>query len=387
MPPSRTRSRRALAAAALVLAALLAGMPAGSAAATGDTKAQEAAARGKLEAVKARIAELARQQRETSARRDDLGAALARQADTLAAAARAVRESDAALADAGKRLDDLDARRQAVRKRLDGQREALADLLRAAYSLGRGSDLRLLLGDGDIGRIARALAYSRYFQHDRVAKIRALSQDLTDLQALKTSIAQEQATLERTRAERADRVDALQAERTRQRALLKQAEAQLAEQGRTLQQLRQDQQRLDRLIRNLRDVFADIPRAMPSDTPFAKLRGHLPWPVRGDLARSGAGVRIDAARGDQVRAVAHGRVAYAAWLRGYGMLVIVDHGNGWMSLYGNNESLLRGVGDWVDAGDPVATAGVGANEHDGVYFELRHAGKPVDPRPWLAKRG
>jgi septal ring factor EnvC (AmiA/AmiB activator) len=377
---------------ALFVSLLLALVP-GSAAlwsmqahAAAQGKARQAETQRKLDAVKAKIADLAKAQRRTGAQRDDLNARLAAQADTLAAASRAVRDTEAAIAGKQQELEKLGKERDAIGQRLDGQRAALAELLRAAYALGRGSDLRLLLGDEDIARIARALAYSRYFQRDRVTRIRSLLGDLARLDEVQAALAAERKALEDKRTELAAQAQALGDERAQQRRLLAQADAELKSQQQRLAALKRDQKSLDQLLESLRNVFADIPKALPADTPFTRLRGHLPWPAPGALRDSGAGVRIAAARGSEVHAVAHGRIAYADWLRGYGMLVIVDHGNGWMSLYGDNESLLRGVGDWVDAGDAVGTAGATSGANAGVYFELRHNGKPVDPRPWLAKR-
>ncbi len=368
----------------LLLLALLAG--AWPCAARGDKgNPRQAAAQARLAAVKKQIAELTRQQRATSDRRDALSKALARQADSLDAAARAVRESEAAIADKRHQLQQLDARRKPIKARLDSQRAALADLLRAAYALGRGSDLRLLLGDADIARIGRALAYSRYFQRDRIQRIHDLMQDLTQLQTLKAQIATQQKALEAERANRQARLRQLGDARKQQRALLAQVQSRLKQQGRQLDQLQRNRRDLDHLVEKLGNVFADIPGRLPDDTPFARRKGRLPWPVRGHLHRIGEGVGIDAGRGSRVHAVAHGRVAFANWLRGYGMLIIVDHGNGWMSLYGDNESLQREVGDWVNAGDVLGTSGIETGGHEGVYFGLRHQGKPVDPRPWLSR--
>ena len=369
--------------ALLLLLALLA--VAAPCPAHGDAGPKQAAARARLEAVKKKIAALTREQRATSEQRDALNATLARQADTLAAAAHAVRQSDQAIAAKRQQLAQLDARRKPVQARLDAQRQSLAELLRAAYALGRGTDLRLLLGDTDVARIGRALAYSRYFQRDRIRRIRGLMQDLVKLQDLKQQIATEQTSLEAERAQRAARLKDLGQARQRQRVLLARVQSRLKQQGRQLAQLEHNRRDLDHLVRRLGNVFEDIPGKLPDDIPFARRRGRLPWPVRGRVHASGNGITIDASRGSTVRAVAHGRVAFANWLRGYGMLIIVDHGNGWMSLYGDNETLRREVGDWVNAGDPLGTVGIEAGGHEGVYFGLRHRGKAVNPRPWLSR--
>ncbi len=366
----------------LLLALLAAALPC---AARGDNPKQ-AATRAKLEAVKKQIEQLTRRQRATVEKRDVLNTALARQAAALNAAARAVRESDAAIAAQHRQLAQLEQRRKPIHARLDAQRQALADLLRAAYALGRGSDLRLLLGDADVARIGRALAYSRYFQRDRIRRIRALLTDMAALQTLQEQIQAREKQLQLERKARKQRLDQLDHQRRQQRALLVRVQRQLGAQGRQLKQLERNRRDLTRLVERLGNVFADIPGRLPDDTPFARRKGRLPWPVRGRVKRTGDGIVIRARNGSNVRAVAHGRVAFANWLRGYGMLIIVDHGDGWMSLYGDNESLQHEVGDWVNAGDVLGTVGTLAGGQAGVFFGLRHDGKPVNPRPWLSRR-
>ncbi len=361
-----------------------AGMPITAHAA--DTDAKQAATAKKLAEVKQRIAKLAREQREAGTRRDSIQKKLAQQSDKLAAAARAVRESDQALADNQHKLDELTGQRDALKTHLATQRDALADLLRAAYKIRPDSDLRLLLGNEDLARLARALAYSRYFQKNRMQRIQRLLGQLDRLQQVQADIQTERAALEKNRAERQSRVQSLDTERAAQRKLLAEVKTQLGDKKRQMRQLEADRKSLATLLKKLRDVIKDVPDQLPGSAPFAKLRGKLPWPVKGKSSSANEGLHITAARGTRVHAVAHGRVVYADWLRGYGLLVIVDHGQGWLSLYGDNESVLRHPGDWVNAGDTIATAGASTGDDAGVYFGLRHHGKSVNPLPWLGKR-
>ncbi|HEX7340822.1 MAG TPA: peptidoglycan DD-metalloendopeptidase family protein [Rhodanobacteraceae bacterium] len=346
---------------------------------------QQTSVKKKLAAVKQRLQALADKQRATAGKRDAINTRLAAQADQLNAAAHAVRTGNRAIAASQSRLNALEKQRATLKTSLASQREALADLLRAAYKIQNGSNLRLLLGDADMAKLARTLAYSRYFQHDRIQRIRALLGQLASLNRIEAGITQQQQALKAARAQGQQRLAALQASRQKQQALLAKVDAQLKTQHRQMRQLEQNRQTLDKLLVRLRNVFADIPDHLPASTLFAHRRGKLPWPVHGKVQRYNEGITIRAARGTPVRAVAHGRVAFANWLRGYGLLVIIDHGNGWMSLYGGNESLETSVGDWVNAGQPIATAGASASDASGVYFGLRHRGKPVNPLPWLAK--
>ena len=349
-------------------------------------KTQQVQVEQKLATVRARIAQIAQQQHATSAQRDSINAALAQQAQQLNEAARAVQETDAAIASKSRALARLQGRHSELRKKLSSQREALAQLLRAAYALNRGGDLSMLLGDEDVARIARALAYSRYFQRDRVQRIRDLLTDVAQLDQLERGIEADQAALRAQRAQRAGQAQALEQARDAQRQLLARADAQLAQQRDTLAALQAQQKDLDRLLEQLKDVFADIPRQLGGERPFAQLKGSLPWPARGAV-RAGSGVLghgllIVAGPGTAVHAVAYGRVAWADFMRGFGMLVIVDHGGGYMSLYGNNEATLVEVGDWVKPGQAIATVGHG-QQQAGAYFEIRKDGKPVDAREWL----
>lgn len=372
---------------------------------------KQAAAQNKLDHVRAEIKVLAARQRVTGKQRNTLQSALAKQADTLAAAGKAVAAARAAVQAKQAALKALQTRRGGLQAKLDHQRGALADLLRATYALGHGNDLRMLLGQWSqceaampagttsnvatdtctsgaqaLARVDRALAYSRYFQQDRVQRIHALLDDLARLHQVETGIATEREALQVTLDDRQARIAELQKQRHAREVLLAAAEAQLQQQGQRLQALKNDEKSLQRLIARLRDVFADLPRELPGEAPFASLRGHLRWPLQGTLSTHNQGIVVSARPGTPVHAVAHGRVVYAAWLRGYGMLLIVDQGDGWMTLYGGNETLLQDVGDWVDTGTEIATSGQGEAGKPGVYFGLRHHGKAVNPRPWLARK-
>lgn len=353
----------------------------------GTRDSRTAAAKARLAAVRAQIAKIGEAERATAAQRDAIDAKLAKQATQLDQAANAVRDTDDEIAAKQASLADLEQQRTHLEQKLDSQRAALADLLRAAYTINRGSDLSMLLGDDDIAKIDRALAYSRYFQHDRVARIRALLADVAQLDKLKASIETDTAALQQQRDKRAALVAQLGQARDAQQKLLADADAQLAQQKDKLAALQRDADALDRLLKQLQNVFADIPAQIGKTVPFGQLHGKLPWPVAGK-PHGGAGMLaqglvIDANPGAEVHAVAYGRVAWADFMRGYGILVIIDHGGGWLSLYGGNESTMVAAGDWVRPGQPIATVARNS-EQGGAWFGLRHDGKPVDPHGWFA---
>jgi len=385
------RSTRCLASALLVVClGTLASAPA-HARQDKQSSTEQAATKQKLADLRRKMEALAAEQADTAAKRDSVNAELAKQANALAAAARAVRQTDAELAAKQQQLDQLQQQRNDLQQKLEQQRAAIADLLRATYALGHGSDLRLLLGDEDVARIARALAYSQYFQRDRVQRVQQLMGDLAHLQELESSIAAEQQALQATRAQREQQAKKLAQQRAAQQKLAATTNARYRDQAQRLAAMKQNAQSLNRLLDKLQkaiDEAATTPRrGLPAPARAADIRGKLPWPASGTVNHFGNGVLIKAATGSEVHAVARGRVIYAGFLRGYGMLIIVNHGNGWMSMYGNNESLLHGVGDEVEAGEAIGTASAVTGINTGVYFELRKGGKPVDPGAWLRKHG
>ena len=370
-------------------AAICPGARAATAAPASSTSAREVVTRAKLTEVRAEIARIADAQHATATKRDAINAKLAAQATQLNQAANAVRESDTSIAAKTAALADLEQQRTALEQKLSGQRTALADLLRAVYTLNRGTDLAMLLGDDDIAKIDRALVSSRYFQHDRVARIRTLLGEVAQLDEVKTSIETEATALKQQRDQRAAQAAGLEQARDAQQKLLAQANAQLAQQKDKLASLQHDADALNQLLKQLQNVFSDIPAQLGKNTPFAELHGKLPRPVAG-TPRNGSGALalglvIAAKPGTEVRAVAYGRVAWADFMRGYGMLVIIDHGGGWMSLYGGNESAAVSAGDWVRPGQAIATVARNS-EQGGAWFGLRHDGKSIDPHGWFARR-
>ena len=356
--------------------------------------AREAQAKHKLEQVRAQIKTLADAQRDTNARRNDAVAALRDQELKIAATAKQLRALDQQLAGQQAKLEDLLKRRNLLDAKLKDQRDALAALLRSAYAQGRGEELKLLLAQDSAADIARMLAYYRYFERARLDEIEDLLKNLDALAKLQDDIGTQTAALQKTRAEQAGQAMQLDTERSARRQALDRLDATLKSQKSRLAALGKDEKALLDLIAKLRDIFADIPQNLAGAEPFAAMRGKLLWPLRGRIVeRFGAGtgggtasqgVLIAAKDGSEVRAVSHGRVVFADWLRGYGLLLIVDHGDGYLSLYGYNETLLEDVGDWVDAGTVIATSGdSGGRPTPGLYFELRYKGKAIDPMTWL----
>jgi len=389
------RQRFAARAALALLAALL--CLGAALAAPEDRAAREAEAERRLSQVRREIAELTAARQALEGERGD-AARILREADqTVDRESRALREIDTRIAEQQAELARLEDQRRALELRLGSQRQALAALLRSAYALGRHEQLKLLLAQDRIESLARVLAYHRYFQRDRISRIDALMTELAELAEVVRQVNAQRAALDQSRAAQAEQLAGLETQREERRAVLAALEARYKDASSRLQALGRDEQALVELLERLRDIFADIPDRLEAAQPFAQRRGRLTTPLAGKTlvafggtlpdGRGSHGWLIQADSGAAVRAVAHGRVAFADWLKGYGLIVILDHGEGWMSLYAQNDSLQREVGDWVDAGDVLASAGSsGGQSQAALYFELRRAGRPVDPHGWFRAR-
>jgi septal ring factor EnvC (AmiA/AmiB activator) len=386
--------RQATALALALLAAVAGAQPAGDA----GRASRERETRQDLERVRAEIEALGKQHRATEGERGEALDALRDRDLAINAIARELAALDATAARQQDDLDRLEEQKQALATTLATQRRALAALLRSAYALGRHEELKLLLQQDDVAAIARVLAYHRYFQRARIERIDDLLADLAELARLEDTIRTRSAELAATRASHEAERGHLEAERAERAALVARLDSRLASERARMAALGKDRAALQRLLEQLRDVFADIPRSLADDVSFAAQKGRLRWPLEGRLVwkyghadksgRKSAGWLIAATTGSGVHAVARGRVAFADWFRGYGLLLILDHGDGWFSLYGCNEALLKEVGDWVEAGEVVANSGASGDfTAAALYFELRRRGEAVDPAPWLAAPG
>jgi len=355
---------------------------------------EEAAAQRELARVREVIRTLEEQLRAAQADRTQASRALEEHERAIAAIAAEQRTLDATASVLDEQLAALDSTRRELEARAAVEREALGQHLRVAYALGREDRLKLLLQRRDPAVISRLLRYHGYFSTQRRERVAALEVTMSRLRAAQDAMAAESHRLAAVREQQAARREALAAERARRAEAIAALDAEMSDNRTRLASLQRDHQRLADLIKKLREALSDIAPEQEPPRSFKTLQGRLPWPVSGPIARrfgtprpeadlAWQGVVLEAARGQPVRAVAHGRVVFANWLRGFGQLVILDHGAGYMSLYGHNESLLREPGEWVNPGDPVATVGdSGGHERMGLYFEIRHEGRPQDPARW-----
>lgn len=335
-----------------------------------------------------------RLERERNQRRNEQ-AALARTEQELARLALELRDTRDRLRQVRLREQELTERADRFETALHERRATLAEQLRIAYRFGLRSRLKALLNQEDPAGISRALALHGYLGRARMAAIAALTEELEKLERVRAQqreLATElQALIERRTAAKTEQ-DNLLLER---QAALEALEKSIRGQAARLAEMRESARELEALLEELATALADIPPESEIE-PFASLKGQLPMPIEAPVRASFADRRsgdvtwhgwlIGAEAGQQVRAVAHGRVAYADWLRGYGMMLIIEHGDGYMTLYGQNQSLIAEVGDWVAPGDVIALAGnTGGNNAPGLYFQIRHEGRPVDPAAWISR--
>jgi septal ring factor EnvC (AmiA/AmiB activator) len=239
------------------------------------------------------------------------------------------------------------------------------------------------------------LAYYDYVNRAQADQISGLKEALSTLDAMQQSIDIELLRLDRIQKEQRSVLEQLDGQRNKRKTLLSELARQISSEESQLLELQRNRQDLETLISRLADALADIPADLGQHLGVASRRGRLPMPIEGSVKHAfgqsrGTGLNwqgwlIEAEAGEDVIAVAYGRVAFADWLRGYGLLLIIDHGEGFMSLYGHNESLLHEAGDWVEPGEAISVVGALAGDNQGLYFELRKNGKAIDPAAWVAR--
>jgi septal ring factor EnvC (AmiA/AmiB activator) len=372
----------------LAMALLL--MSLGVAAAT-EAEKQETEAR--IKALQADMARLQARMEQRADKQQALRQALKRSEQQISEVVARQRTLNQELAGLDTDLGQLKAHEAELEAALAQGAKRIREQLRAQYQQGRQPRLQLMLSESDPARAERLLAYFDALNRTMAEQIDTYRQQLMALDQTRTSAAQTVENMADTRQSLTEQETALQAARAeRESALEKLKAAQQADRER-LARLEGDQKQLQALLKEI-EAALERARLATANQAFDKLKGELPWPIKGRLSRrfgdkvndlAYEGVLIKASVGEEVRAVHAGRVVFADWLRGYGLLLIIDHGGGYMSLYGHNQSLLRDTGTWVRAGEVVATSGEsGGYEDTGLYFAIRHRGRSIDPGQWLA---
>lgn len=292
-----------------------------------------------------------------------------------------------------RKLTELEVRQRQLREQQQNQKALIAEHVRSAYALGKESQIKMLLNQENPERLSRTLTYFDYFNRARSDELNKYRDTLNDLEKIKPAISAEADALAISRRELEQQQQTLLAQKQQRAKVLANIDGEISNKTISLSSLDKQRKDLESILQAVEREVTNI--AMPANyKPFKDLRGKMPWPINGkQMNRYGAsrqgsavtwqGIQLSGNEGDAVKAIHNGRVVFADWLRGAGLLIIVDHGGDYLSLYAHNQSLLRSEGDWVRGGEGIATVGnSGGQRQAGLYFEIRYKGRPTDPRSW-----
>ncbi|MCA1925945.1 MAG: peptidoglycan DD-metalloendopeptidase family protein [Thiobacillus sp.] len=380
-----------------------------------------------LDALKSRLQTLQKEFQSTQSHRREAADELKSTEQAVSAAVRQLRQIEAARQQTESTLGALRRQIQDLSADIEAGQRRLAHTLKTSHLRGEGDALKHILNGSDPNQTARDLRYLAALSRAQQAQVAKLRTDLARLAELEQQAEEKTAALQRLRTARAAEQERLMNERRAREALLQKLSAQIQQQGREIETLKRNERALTQLVERLNRVMAEqaaraaqkarearkpdresdgrvrkpvavitaTPEAFRADQPFSRLKGSLRLPVAGELMnrfgapREGGGVSwkglfIRAGQGSAVKAIAAGQVVFSDWLRGFGNLIIIDHGEGYMSLYSNNESLYKQVGERVRPGDSIASVGNSGGQPDtGLYFEMRHQSRPVNPMLWV----
>jgi septal ring factor EnvC (AmiA/AmiB activator) len=349
-----------------------------------------------LEEVRERISDLKKSMDKSAASRDRITAELQEAEVEISEKRIRLKELERERDYSRRRKEELDSKLAEREAQLDEESAELAEQVRAAYMSGNQERVKLLLNQRDPATLGRLMAYYGYLSEYRGVNIEAVTAAIRELAALRSEVAAEEARIDELAKARYAELTKLSAAQDRRQSLLDDLRRKLSDEGQEVNRLAAQEKDLSRLIAELTTILSDYP--ISSEDPFSEHKGRLTWPVAGTLLHdfgqpraSGQlkwnGVVLAAPRGREVRSVYHGRVVFADWLAGLGLLVIVDHGERYLTLYGYNETILKNAGDWVAPGDVIATVGdSGGQNQSSLYFELRRGAEPLNPRQWVTRR-
>jgi septal ring factor EnvC (AmiA/AmiB activator) len=334
--------------------------------------------------------------KETESEHDKLSEALQKSDEKIGDIAKKIDATRTQLNEERARLKKLQAEQSQLRVLKSEQKQQLAKQLTGAQKLGNQGSIKVLLNQDDPQQISRMLKYYEYFNEARMESIQTLIVNLKRLNNIENEILTQQNKLIKTENSLLKKNKVLNTEKKKHKTLLASLELRRKKQSDNLSQKQQDQKRLQKLITEVATLLDNSVRKQDA-RPIKSLKGKLPRPSKGRIVKAFGnnnaqarnkwqGWLIKGYEGSSITAIHHGRIVFSDWLRGFGLLLIVDHGNGYLSLYARNQSLLKSVGDWVYQGENIATLGSsGGFKEPSLYFEIRHKGKPQDPAAWLKR--
>ena len=305
-----------------------------------------------------------------------------------------IKQTETLISQSRSKLAKLRSSRRQHQAKLAQENDILAQQVHTAYTLGKQEKIKLLFSQKDPAALQRNLVYYQYFSNARVELINEVQSSIEAILSTESKISSEKKKLDDNYNELKQQKATLEKDGTKRKNIISSLSQQIKKQGGKLNQLRDEAKQLQDLINSIGDILSEVPEPDLDRQAFAKLRGKLAWPVKGKIKRvfgqpkslsslRWQGIMIEAPSGRHVHAVSHGRVAFSDWLRGLGNLIIIDHGNSYLSLYGHNESLFKSAGDWVEPGDIIGSVGnSGGQPKSALYFEIRKKGKPQNPTKW-----
>jgi murein hydrolase activator len=290
----------------------------------------------------------------------------------------------------------LDKDIQTNQQSFEEHQKILAGQLTASYHIGQQEFMKLLLNQQNPAIFGRVMSYYQYFHQARITQIDQVSLIISKLSDQRNQLQLLQQEIELQQYLKNNEKSTLQEQQLQRNILINNLSKQQQDAASKLKQLEQDEQQLKKLLETLQRAAKKIQKKKLRK-PFSKSKGRLKWPLRGKLKKlyghwrsinkvKWKGNIILSPEGQNVYSISHGTVVYSDWLRGYGLLTIIDHGKGYMSLYGYSQALLKSVGDQVEQGEVIATAGrTSGRSKAGIYFEIRYNGKPTNPARWCKK--
>lgn len=356
--------------------------------------ADEAADKAKLEAVRKNIAALKAELEKTKSDREQLLKALESTEKNIGELNKKASQIKRQINEGESKVEALKDERSELQIKKKNEQQHVGQHINAAYRLGQQSSLKLLFNQQDPTTVERNIRYYDYFVKARSEKIASYTATITRLDAIEKEFNYETDQLKNNYASLKKQQQELASQKNKREATVAKLSRAINSKAGELSQLEKDRQNLAKLIQQVTQILDET--ELRNDTrQFAGLRGQLPWPTQGRVLNSYGssrvgnkvrwqGMLIGANAGSPVKAIHNGRVVFSDYLRGHGLLIIVDHGAGYLSLYAHNDALYKELGEWVAAGETIATVGnTGGQQQSALYFELRHHGKPTDPKRWF----
>jgi len=293
-------------------------------------------------------------------------------------------------------LIPLKQQQQRQQQEINKQQTLLAKQVKAHYIMGQKAQIKMMLNQQQAEPMARMMAYYRYLNHARIQQLTQLQRKIFDLMQFEQQLFEQTHFLENLKFEFEQKKVIQQQAMHKRQQVLSQLENEINEKYQKLDQLHNNEKDLLKLLTTIRQSLIELPNNQILKQKFSQQKGKIRWPLTGLITQNYGsrradnlrwdGILIKTTEGQDIHAIYHGRIAYADWLRGFGLLIIMDHGDGYMSLYGHNQSIFKEIGEWVNTGDVIGLAGKsGGRTEAGIYFGIRLDGKAINPKKWCKR--